>query len=107
MHFLQPPAPVILAVRRFVKGKKMDRLIVTIKNPDHPHYPKRGYIEVKNNKVISPSDLRGLKEFKKDYPEVTPLLLYRGKEKIKRDEIICLPVEEFLKNLVPKRPSLI
>jgi len=29
----------------------MDRLIVTITNPDHPHYPKRGYIEVKNGKV--------------------------------------------------------
>ena len=64
-------------------------------------------IEVKNNKVISPSDLRGLKEFKKDYPEVTPLLLYRGKEKIKRDEIMCLPVEDFLKNLSPQKSALI
>ena len=29
----------------------MDRIIVEIKNKDHPHYPKRGYIEVKNNRV--------------------------------------------------------
>ena len=29
----------------------MDRLIVTIKNPDHPHYPKSGYVEVKNGTV--------------------------------------------------------
>lgn len=63
-------------------------------------------IEVKNNKAISPSDLRGLKEFKKDYPEVTPLFLYRGKEAIKREGILCLPVDDFLKNLDPAAAAL-
>ena len=29
----------------------MDRLYVAIKNKDHPHYPKRGYVEVKDGKV--------------------------------------------------------
>jgi predicted AAA+ superfamily ATPase len=54
-------------------------------------------IEVKNGKIIGPDDLRGLKEFKKDFPEATCLLLYRGKEKLKREGILCLPVEAFLK----------
>lgn len=64
--------------------------------------PRHFYaIEVKNNKTISPSDLRGLKEFMIDYPEATPFLLYRGKEKLKRDGILCLPVEAFLINLNP------
>jgi len=63
-------------------------------------------IEVKNNKTLSPHDFRGLKEFQKDYPEVTPLFLYRGKEKIKKEGIICLPVEDFLKELNPLLPCL-
>jgi len=63
-------------------------------------------IEVKNSKTIAPSDLRGLKAFSTDYPEVTPLFLYRGKEKLKRDGILCLPVEEFLVNLNPTKGLL-
>ncbi len=35
-------------------------------------------IEVKNGTVIHPGDLRGLELFKEDYPEATPILLYRG-----------------------------
>lgn len=58
-------------------------------------------VEVKNSRTISPRDLKGLKEFKKDYPQVTPLFLYRGKEKLKKEGILCLPVEDFLKNLNP------
>jgi uncharacterized protein len=63
-------------------------------------------IEVKNNKTIAPHDLSGLKEFQKDYPEVTPILIYRGKEKIKRDKILCLPAEEFFLQMNPKSNSL-
>jgi uncharacterized protein len=64
--------------------------------------PKTFYaIEVKNGKTIAPHDLSGLKEFKKDYPEATPLLIYRGKEKIKRDGILCFPAEEFLLQVNP------
>jgi hypothetical protein len=39
-----------------------------------------------------------------DYPEVTPFLIYRGKEKLKKDGIFCLPAEEFLVNLDPAKP---
>lgn len=58
-------------------------------------------IEVKNNRIISPHDLRGLKEFKKDYPEATTILLYRGKEKLKKEHILCLPVEDFFQKIDP------
>lgn len=69
--------------------------------------PKAFYaIEVKNGKNVSPKDLRGLKEFQKDYPETIPYLLYRGKDAIKKDGILCLPVEEFLKQLDPLSPIL-
>jgi predicted AAA+ superfamily ATPase len=58
-------------------------------------------IEVKNGATLSPHDLRGLKEFHKDYPEASLLLLYRGHEILKRDKIVCLPVDQFLKNFNP------
>ena len=29
----------------------MDKIFITIVNPKHPHYPKKGYVEVKNGKV--------------------------------------------------------
>lgn len=63
-------------------------------------------IEVKNNRSVSSQDLRGLKEFQKDYPEVTPLLLYRGKEKLKKENILCYPVEDFLREMNPLLPFL-
>jgi predicted AAA+ superfamily ATPase len=56
-------------------------------------------IEVKNNSHIFSKDLKGLMEFKKDYPEVKPILLYRGQEKIIKNNIECIPVTEFLLNL--------
>lgn len=69
--------------------------------------PKTFYaIEVKNGKSIGPHDLKGLKEFRKDYPQVTPILIYNGKEKIIRDEILCIPAEEFLVQLNPLSDSL-
>ncbi len=58
-------------------------------------------LEVKNGKTIAPHDLRALKEFQKDYPEALLILIYRGKEKIKRDGILCYPAEDFLKNINP------
>ncbi len=64
------------------------------------HGPQSFYaIEVKNNKAISPADLRGLREFKNDYPEVTPLFLYRGKNPLVKHGIRCLPVDDFLRKL--------
>lgn len=58
-------------------------------------------IEVKNNTKTHPGDFSGLSAFTKDYPEATPFLLYRGKEKIKKGNCLCIPVEEFLKSLDP------
>jgi predicted AAA+ superfamily ATPase len=58
-------------------------------------------IEVKNTSQIRPKDLRGLKEFGKDYPQAKRILLYRGNEHLVIDEITCQPIDDFLINLVP------
>ena len=60
-------------------------------------------LEIKNSSRIKPEDLRGLREFKKDYPESQCILLYRGKEKLQKDDVICYPVEDFLLQLMPDR----
>ena len=60
-------------------------------------------VEVKNTDRIRPENLRGLKVFAQDYPESQLLLLYRGKERLLRDGILCLPCEDFLRTLVPDR----
>ncbi|MFH0926612.1 MAG: AAA family ATPase [bacterium] len=60
-------------------------------------------IEVKNTARVRPADLRSLKSFQQDYPECQAILLYRGKEKFLRDNIACLPCEDFLKNLTPDK----
>lgn len=56
-------------------------------------------LEVKNNTKINPKDLKGLQAFKKDYPEAKVLFLYRGKDRVKKGEIVCLPVDTFLREL--------
>jgi predicted AAA+ superfamily ATPase len=61
-------------------------------------------IEVKNGTVVHPGDLRGLELFKDDYPEVTPILLYRGKHKLKQGQILCWPVSDFLSQIDPRSP---
>ena len=63
-------------------------------------------IEIKNSKNIKPKELHGLLAFKEDYPEARTLFLYRGEEKIKIKNILCLPCEEFLKNLLPGKPLI-
>lgn len=60
-------------------------------------------IEVKNSAVINNKMLKGLNAFLKDYPEARGLLLYRGNERLLIDNILCLPCEQFLKNLVAER----
>ena len=60
-------------------------------------------IKVKNGRSLRPADLRGIKTFHRDYPEAAPLLLYRGSETLERDGIRCLPVDRFLRELVPGR----
>jgi len=60
-------------------------------------------IEVKNSEHIQPSDLRGLRAFKEEYPQARLILAYRGKQRRKIGETWCLPVEEFLRQLRPGR----
>ncbi|OGT91351.1 MAG: ATPase [Gammaproteobacteria bacterium RIFOXYB2_FULL_38_6] len=63
-------------------------------------------VEVKNHKLIHHKDLKSLNAFCEDYPEATPLLLYRGKETFKKKNVICLPVETFLLMLKPDQKVL-
>ncbi len=60
-------------------------------------------LEVKSAAKIHPQDLSGLKSFKEDYPQSTPVMLYGGKERLKMNNIQCVPCEEFLKKLDPGR----
>jgi uncharacterized protein len=69
-------------------------------------YGRDGFwaIEVKHSAAIRPADLRGLRAFREDYPEATLRLLYRGRETLDLDGILCLPCEDFLLRLVPGQP---
>jgi len=58
-------------------------------------------IEVKNSAKVNRKGLRGLKTFLSDYPESRVILLYRGKERLLVDGILCLPCGDFLKDLNP------
>lgn len=60
-------------------------------------------VEVKNASRIRPEDLRGLRAFGDEYPEARRLLLYRGDDRRVTDDILCLPVTDFLRNLHPAR----
>jgi predicted AAA+ superfamily ATPase len=64
-------------------------------------------IEVKNGTVVHPQDLHGLQLFQEDYPEVTPLLLYRGKYRLKEKGILCCPIQDYLLHIHPQRPLII
>lgn len=56
-------------------------------------------IEVKNGTNLSPKDFSGLKSFSEEYPEAKLILLYRGKHQIVRQNVLCIPVDEFLKSM--------
>ncbi len=60
-------------------------------------------IEVKHGETIHPNDLKGLEAFQADYPECTPILLYRGKTRMQKKNILCMPCEEFLLNIRPDK----
>ncbi|MCB1118442.1 MAG: ATP-binding protein [Chlamydiia bacterium] len=60
-------------------------------------------IEVKNSIHIHPQDLNGLNAFLTDYPEATAYLLYRGKHRLKKGNVLCIPCEEFLTQLTPNQ----
>lgn len=58
-------------------------------------------LEVKNSAHVRPEDLRGLKSFGEDFPESHRWLLYRGRERLLRDGVLCVPCKEFLLQLKP------
>ncbi len=63
--------------------------------------------EVKNAARMHSSDLRGLRAFREDYPEAEAAVLYRGRERLRIDGIWCLPLQEFLRGIVPDRGLLV
>lgn len=60
-------------------------------------------VEVKRAAEVRPEDLRALRTFAEDYPESRRLLLYGGRARLVRHDILCLPAEEFLRELTPGR----
>jgi len=60
-------------------------------------------IEVKNSDKIRKQDLRSLNEFMSDYPESHTIFLCRGKERLFKNNIPCLPCDEFLYALHPDK----
>ncbi len=62
--------------------------------------------EVKNSPRVHRNDLRALRTFLQDYPEAEAALLYRGSERLMIDDILCLPVASFLREIVPDQPLL-
>jgi predicted AAA+ superfamily ATPase len=62
--------------------------------------------EVKRAGTVHPSDLRGLRAFRDDYPEAEAAILYGGQQRLRIDGIWCLPIEEFLRRMVPNQSLL-
>ena len=61
-------------------------------------------IEVKNSTRIHRTDLRSLRTFRTDYPEAEAVALYRGEERLRIDDIWCIPAADFLRSLSPDQP---
>lgn len=57
--------------------------------------------EVKRSERLQDEDFKGLKNFKEDYPMAKCFLLYGGKTSYHDNGIDIMPLEEFIKNLIP------
>ena len=62
--------------------------------------------EVKNARAVQRRDLAPLRAFREDYPEAETAILYRGRERLRIDGVHCIPVDEFLRSVVPDRGLL-
>jgi predicted AAA+ superfamily ATPase len=60
-------------------------------------------IEVKNSDRIRPEDFKGLAAFRNDYPEAKTILLYRGQNRSRHGQTLCLPCDDFLGALTPNQ----
>lgn len=87
------PADLELRTWRTRRGVEVDFVV----------YGPDGFwaFEVKNTGRIRPADLRGLRAFLDDYPEARGVLLYRGERRLRKENVLCLPVEGFLERLQP------
>jgi len=63
-------------------------------------------VEIKNSRNVHRSDVSSLRAFQADYKMAQVALLYRGRERLLVDGVVCLPCEEFLLNLKPGREPL-
>lgn len=61
-------------------------------------------IEVKNSDKVRSEDVQSLVAFHEDYPEAHTILLYRGKDRLLKNNVLCIPVDEFLKMIRPDYP---
>lgn len=61
-------------------------------------------LEVKHANKISSSDTKSLNAFISDYPTAKAILLYRGEKRVMENNILCMPCEQFLLNLIPNEP---
>ena len=62
--------------------------------------------EVKNAARVHSRDLRALRAFREDWPEAETAMLHRGPERLRIDGVWCLPVQDFLRRMVPDRGLL-
>jgi predicted AAA+ superfamily ATPase len=56
-------------------------------------------VEVKSSGNLRPKDFNGLKAFGEDYPMSKRIMIYMGKTKYMKDDILVIPAEEFIKNV--------
>lgn len=63
-------------------------------------------IEVKNSTKVHSIDTKPLEAFLDDYPMAKGILVYRGKERLSQNGVICIPCEEFLNSMIPNQPLL-
>ena len=60
-------------------------------------------LEVKNSRSVHRRDVRPLRAFREEYGQAEACLLYRGRERVVLDGVLCLPCDEFLRRLRPDR----
>ena len=63
-------------------------------------------IEVKYSNEIRKEDLKGIESFLQEYPTAITILLYMGKEVLKKGNVWVIPIEKFLMKLVPGKFEL-
>ncbi len=57
--------------------------------------------EVMNANRVRTGDVRSLRAFRDDFPEAVTTLLYRGHDRLRLNDVDCIPVSQFLRALVP------